>query len=63
MHHGLYLLLSALPGVVCYVRPDVWGDGEQLALADGNGSLQRVLVQFFYDLWGCFLLAHACEWR
>jgi hypothetical protein len=38
-HHGLYLLLSALPGVVCYVRPDVWGDGEQLALADGNGSL------------------------
>jgi hypothetical protein len=35
----LYLLLSALPGVICYVHPDIWGDGEQLALADGNESL------------------------
>jgi hypothetical protein len=57
------LLLSALPGVVCYVHPDVWGDGEQLALADGNESLQRALVHLFYDLWGCFLLVRAGEWR
>jgi hypothetical protein len=45
------------------VRPNVWGDGEQLALADGNESLQRALVHLFCDLWGCFLLARAGEWR
>jgi hypothetical protein len=57
------LLLSALLGVFCYVCPDVWGEGEQLTLADSDRSLQRALVHFFYDLLVCFLLARAREWR
>jgi hypothetical protein len=57
------LLLSALLGVFCYVCPDVWGEGEQLTLADGDGSLKRTLVHFFYDLRVCFLLARASGWR
>jgi hypothetical protein len=54
--------LSAHLGDVGYACPDVWGDGEQLALADGDGGLQRALVHFFYDLRACFL-ARASGWR
>jgi hypothetical protein len=41
------LLLSSLFGVVRYACPYVCGESEQLALADGDWSLQRALVYFF----------------
>jgi hypothetical protein len=62
--HGVDMLLSALFGVVWNVCPDIWGDGEQLVMADDDGaSSMRSCTASAICRLDSWFLAHVHEWH